>query len=68
MGLERFLSRRGTPDYVWSVNGTNFVGSEKELREDNEMWNTIKIAAELAHKGIKWRFSAPSAPHREASS
>ena len=68
MGVERFVSRRGTTDFVWSVNGTTFVGAEKELRENNEMWNTINIAAELAYNGIKWRFSAPSAPHREASS
>ena len=49
---------------IWSDNGTNFVGAEKELRENIEKWNTINIAVELAHKGIKWRFNPPSAPHQ----
>ena len=64
MGVERFISRRGTPAIVWSDNGTNFVGAEKELRENIEKWNTINIAAEFAHKGIKWMFNPPSAPHQ----
>ena len=53
MGLEWFVSRRGTPAIIWSDNST-FVGAEKELRESVEKWNTTNIAAELAHKGIKW--------------
>ena len=53
MGVERFVSRRGIPAIIWSDNSTNFVGAEKELRENIEKWNTIYIAAELAHKGIK---------------
>ena len=55
MGVERFVSRRGTPAIIWSNNGTNIVGAEKELREREniEKWNTINIADELAQKGIK---------------
>ena len=64
MGVERFVSRRGTPAAIWSDNGTNFVGAEKELREKIENWNTINIAVELAQKGINWRFNPPSAPHQ----
>ena len=64
MGVERFVSRRGTPAMIWSANGTNFIGAEKELRECVEKWNTLNIAAELAHKGIKWRFNLTSAPHQ----
>ena len=64
MGVERFVSRRGTPAMIWSDNGTNFIGAEKELRESIEKWNVVNIAAELAHKGIKWRFNPPSAPHQ----
>ena len=60
MGVELTVSRRGTPAMIWSDNGTNF----KELRECIEKWNTLNIAAELAHKGIKWRFNPPSAPHQ----
>ena len=64
MGVERFASRRGTPAMIWSDNGTNFIGAEKELRESMEKWNTLTIATELAHKGIKWRFNPPNAPHQ----
>ena len=64
MGVERFVSRWGTPAMIWSDNGTKFIGAEKELRECKEKWNTLNIAAELAHKGIKWRFNPPSAPHQ----
>ena len=53
MGLERFVSRRGTSAIIWSDNSTNFVGAEKELRENVEKRNTINVAAEIAHKGIK---------------
>ena len=64
MGVERFVSRRGTPAMIWSDNGTNFIGAEKELRESIEKLNVVNIATELAHKGIKWRFNPPSAPHQ----
>ena len=65
MGVERFASRRGTPVIIWSDNGTNFVGAEKELRENIEKWNTINIVVELAQKGIKkCRFNPPSAPYQ----
>ena len=65
MGLERFVSRRGTPAKIWSDNGTNFIGAEKELRECIEKWNTLNITAELAHKGTKWRLNPTSAPHQD---
>ena len=62
IGVERFVSRQSTPAIIWSDNGRNFIGAEKELRDCTEKWNTINIAAELAQKGIKWRFNPPSAP------
>ena len=62
MGVERFVARRGTPAIIWSDSGTNLVDAEKELRENIEKWNTINIAVELAHKGMKWKINPPSAP------
>ena len=64
MGVDWFVSLRGTPAMIWSDNGTNFIGAEKELRKSIEKWKVVNIAAELAHKGIKWRFNPPSAPHQ----
>ena len=64
MAVERFASRRGTLVIILSENGTNIDGVEKELRENIEEWNTINIAVELSHKGIKLRFNPPSVPHQ----
>ena len=60
MGVERFVSRRGSPAMIWSDNGTNFIGEEKELRECMEKWKTLNIATELAHKQFKWELSGGS--------
>ena len=35
-GVERFVSRWGTPAIIWSDNGTNFVGAGKKVRENIE--------------------------------
>ena len=62
MEVEPFVSRRGAPAMIWSDNETNLIGAEKELRESIGKWNVVYIAAELAHKGVNWRFNPPSAP------
>ena len=64
IGVERFACRPGTLAVIWSDNGTNFIGAEKELHDSVEKWNTLYISAELAHKVIKWRFNPPSAQHQ----
>ena len=33
LGLRRFIPRRGCPVEMFSDNGTNFIGGERELRE-----------------------------------
>jgi len=62
--FERFSSRRGPPTVVFSDNGTNFKGAEreiatriKELSEDDNMLNGMST------KGISWNFIPPHAPH-----
>ena len=62
--MERFVCHKDTFAIIWLEHDTNFVGAEKELRGNVEKWNTIYIAAELAHNGIKRRFNLPSAPHQ----
>ena len=52
MGVERLVSRRGTPAIIWSDICTNFVGAEKELRENIQKRNTINIAVELPTKAL----------------
>ena len=39
----RMTSRRGTPTYVISDNGTNFLGAERELRKLVEALDTDRI-------------------------
>ena len=58
-------ARRGTPTYVVSDNGTNFVGAERELRELLEKFDQDKIinATTRPHHCIEWKFNPPSAPH-----
>ena len=45
----RMTSRRGTPTYVISDNGTNFIGAERELRELVEALDTDRITQETAN-------------------
>ena len=66
MGIERFLARLGTPSVIWSDNGTNFVGAEKELLNCIQSWND-QAPPELAKKGVKWKFNHPAAPHHNGS-
>ena len=62
MGIERFAARRGPPHTIWSDNGTNFVGADKELALCFANLNPDKVAQTSASKGIRWKFNPPSAP------
>jgi len=61
--FRRFLSRRGKVHTLFSDNGTNFVGAEKELRRTLCEWNTNFLAEQLRQCGIRWQFNPPSASH-----
>lgn len=62
MALRRFVARRGTPAELFSDQGTNFRGGERELHE-----TFLKIAPELqqllAPQRISIRFNPPCTPH-----
>ena len=62
MSIERFLARCGTPSTIWSDNGTNFVGAEKERLACIKSWNGIAPTI-FAHKGVTWKFNTTGAPH-----
>ena len=60
----RMVSRRGTPSYVISDNGTNFVAAEKDLRQLVQALDKKKIVnVTSANQAIEWKFNPPSAPH-----
>jgi len=61
--LRRFISRRGQVSHIRSDNGTNFVGTERELRETLAAVNHQKIQKALLQSGVKWSFNTPAASH-----
>ena len=61
--LRRFVSRRGCPHTIFSDNGTNFVGAQRELRQALQELNQFKIFKEMRSRGIRWIFQCPQASH-----
>ncbi|XP_046560573.1 uncharacterized protein LOC124269595 [Haliotis rubra] len=61
--IRRFIARRGCPKKIWSDNGTNFIGSKRELNEAVESWNLHQIQQEMLQKGIMWEFNPPMGSH-----
>ena len=65
--LHRFIGRRGMPHCIYSDNGTNFVGAQRELAELYAFLQkqaTEKVVADWTSvRGIKWQFSPSRAPH-----
>ena len=60
----QMTSRRGTPTYVISDNGTNFVGAELGLRKLVEALDADRITQETSkYHPIDWKFNPPCAPH-----
>lgn len=65
LALKRMISRRGCPKHIYSDNGTNFVGAEKELHRQmvaSETYSSTPFAQHLNELGIEWHFNAPSWP------
>ena len=62
MGIKSFIARLGTRSVIWSDNGTNFLGSGKELISCIENWN-CNAPVLVAHKGLIWKFNPPIALH-----
>jgi transposase InsO family protein len=65
LAFRNFINRRGPPIEVWSDNGTNLRGAEKELRLAIESLDRDRLVTEmpLNRNHIKWNFIPPSAPH-----
>ncbi|XP_058448717.1 uncharacterized protein LOC131428686 [Malaya genurostris] len=62
MAIRRFVSRRGAPAEIFSDNGTNFHGANKQLeKEIRERSKTL--AAIFTNTTTRWNFNPPSAPH-----
>ncbi|XP_051164963.1 uncharacterized protein LOC127291122, partial [Leptopilina boulardi] len=62
--LRRFTLRRGLPTDLYSDNGTNFRGADRELSHTFKLiMKDPTIASYMASDGITWHFMPPSAPH-----
>lgn len=61
--LRRFISRRGQVQHIWSDNGTNFVGAERELKEALTNLDQGAMAQHLAQAGVNWTFNPPAGSH-----
>ena len=59
----RMASRRGLPDEVYSGNGTNDIGADRELQALLVQVEGHKIKESVANKGVKWKFNLPLAPN-----
>ncbi|XP_070579291.1 uncharacterized protein [Ptychodera flava] len=59
----RMVNRRGLPKQVLSDNGSNFVASDKELRELVKQLDKDQLKGSTANQGIKWHFNPPLAAH-----
>ncbi|XP_052405908.1 uncharacterized protein LOC127951863 [Carassius gibelio] len=62
MSLRRFIARRGTPAELYSDQGTNFRGGEKELSECFRSMSS-DLRQLLAKQKIDFHFNPPAAPH-----
>lgn len=63
LALRRFIARRGPPAEMYSDNGTNFVGANKELKVALREIDQSRVSDVLNAKGIQWHFSPPRSPH-----
>ncbi|CAG2245380.1 unnamed protein product [Mytilus edulis] len=59
--IRRFIARRGVPEFIRMDNGTNFVGSERELREEINRWNMNRMQEFMIQEHIQWEVNSPSA-------
>ncbi|XP_055531456.1 uncharacterized protein LOC129722189 [Wyeomyia smithii] len=66
--LHRFVGRRGNVNEMFSDNGTNFVGAERQLVELKELLRSQMLERKLEEfcqpRGICWKFNTPKAPHQ----
>jgi len=65
--FQKFISRRGLPEHVYSDNGTNFIGANNQLKKIYALFISEKHK-ELVNKfssehRISWHFIPSHAPH-----
>lgn len=63
--LRRFVSRRRKPAHIYSDNGTNFVGANRELKKLAQFLisEQVHISEPINGMGIEWHFIPAYSPH-----
>ncbi|XP_066589587.1 uncharacterized protein [Prorops nasuta] len=62
--FRRFVSRYGLPSIIFSDNGSNFQGANRELRNlIHKVRNSSPVINQFAVEGIEWKFIPPGSPH-----
>ncbi|XP_022182788.1 uncharacterized protein LOC111042467 [Myzus persicae] len=65
--LRRFWSRRGPSKAIYSDNGTNFVGANRQLQELRDLFlsdqHNQRLQEVVNEVGVQWKFIPPRAPH-----
>jgi hypothetical protein len=65
--FRRFISRRGNVTTMYSDNGTNFVGANKELQTLKQLFKDSQFQQELFSESLKyntnWKFIPANSPH-----
>lgn len=67
MCYRNFINRRGQPREIYCDRGTNFVGAEKELKEELTKMDHLKIAESFTSSEMKFVFNPPASPHMGGS-
>ncbi|XP_058456830.1 uncharacterized protein LOC131434192 [Malaya genurostris] len=63
LAIKNFIARRGVPREVHSDRGTNFLGTERELREALAKVDEDMIMKEFISSQLEWKFIPPASPH-----
>lgn len=67
LSLKNFTNRRGMPNDIYSDNGTNFHGCERELRAALASVDKEALMREFTTPNTQWHFNPPSCPHMGGS-
>jgi hypothetical protein len=64
MALKRFMDKHGLPKEIYSDNGSNFVGCEREIKDWLTGLSQSSLTERIGEYGVKWCFNPPHASHR----
>jgi Pao retrotransposon peptidase/Family of unknown function (DUF5641)/Protein of unknown function (DUF1759)/Integrase zinc binding domain len=63
MAVRRMVSRRGAVRKMFSDNGTNLRGADRELREAVQQLDNAEFRDGVVTESIEWHFIPPASPH-----